>query len=418
MALGIELLFLIVLGLALILALPSLGARWCGLLGAALVAVAVGGSWHAFSAWQWLFDPLYPSLVLVVLYVVETGIIFLRTESERRWVRGAFGRYLSPAVVAQLAENPDQLQLGGEMRDMTLLFCDVRGFAAVSERLDAAGLTRFINRFLTPMTEVILAAGGTIDKYMGDAIMAFWGAPVADPAHVLKGCQAALAMRTALVDLNRRLAAEAEAEGRPHIPVNVGIGLNTGVCCVGNMGSDQRFDYSVLGDDVNLASRLEGQSKTYGVDVVISESTRDEAGPDLDALELDLIQVKGKTRPVRIYALAGPAGRTGWGRSWARTRRCWRPTGARTGTGRRPISRPAGRRARVADGSRRFTTYMPSASRPSAPRGLGPTGTASISPRPSSRTAGARTRRGRMVTSGLSFAFGEEAPKGAWGMES
>ena len=190
------------------------------------------------------------------------------------------------------------------MREMTLMFSDIRGFTTISEGFDAHGLTAFINRYLTPMTNIILSKGGTIDKYMGDAIMAFWNAPLDDPDHAKNACQAALTMRSELVRLNEVWRAEAERENRRLVEVRAGIGINTGVCCVGNMGSDQRFDYSVLGDDVNLASRLEGQSKTYGVDIVIGEKTAAQV-PALATLELDLIRVKGKTQPVHIFALLG-----------------------------------------------------------------------------------------------------------------
>jgi adenylate cyclase len=161
-----------------------------------------------------------------------------------------------------------------------------------------------LNRFLTPMTEIILDSQGTIDKYMGDAIMAFWNAPLDDPDHAQHGCRTALAMIARLKELNVDWRAAAEAEGRRFFPINIGVGLNTGSCSVGNMGSEQRFDYSVIGDDVNLASRLEGQSKTYGVDIVIGENTRARV-TEFAAIELDLLRVKGKLRPVRIYGLLG-----------------------------------------------------------------------------------------------------------------
>ena len=187
---------------------------------------------------------------------------------------------------------------------MTLLFCDIRGFTTISEQFDAEGLTRLINKFLTPMTEIIMAREGTIDKYMGDCIMAFWNAPLEDLDHARHACETALEMSARLGPLNDELRAEAEAAGRDHIPIKIGIGINSGEVCVGNMGSDQRFDYSVLGDAVNLAARLEGQSKTYGVGIVVGENSRTRA-PDMAALELDLIQVQGKTTAVRIFALLG-----------------------------------------------------------------------------------------------------------------
>jgi adenylate cyclase len=211
-------------------------------------------------------------------------------------------------MVAMLAADPSRLKLGGETRAMTMLFCDIRGFTAISEQFktNPQGLTQLINRFLTPMTDIIMARRGTIDKYMGDCVMAFWNAPLDNPEHADHACDSALAMIRALEAINLQLEAEAQAEGRPFHLLKVGIGLNSGDCVVGNMGSDQRFDYSVLGDAVNLASRLEGQSKTYGVPIVIGEATR-AAAPDWAALELDLIAVKGKQDAVRIYALLGDA---------------------------------------------------------------------------------------------------------------
>ncbi|HEX4505690.1 MAG TPA: adenylate/guanylate cyclase domain-containing protein [Alphaproteobacteria bacterium] len=223
-----------------------------------------------------------------------------------RQVRATFGRYMAPALVDILAEHPERVRLGGETRNMTLLFADIRGFTTISEgfKADPQGLTQLINRFLTPMTDVILARRGTIDKYMGDCVMAFWNAPLDDPAHAEHACESARAMMAALEDVNRDLRADAEASGRPHHPLRIGIGLNSGDCVVGNMGSERRFDYSVLGDAVNLASRLEGQSKTYGVDIVIGETTR-ACVPDWAVLELDRIAVKGKKEAVRIFALLG-----------------------------------------------------------------------------------------------------------------
>src|SRR5690606_96813 len=207
------------------------------------------------------------------------------------------------ALVERIAEDPALLKLGGEMREITILFCDIRGFTSISERFSAEELTHLINRFLTPMTDVILSTRGTIDKYMGDCIMAFWNAPLDDPRHQQNACNAALKMHTCLDELNRELAAEAEAGGHPPVTLHIGIGLNTGVCCVGNMGSAQRFDYSALGDDVNLASRLEGQCKTYGVGTILGSTTQAAVAAECVTLELDLIQVKGKNEPERIYTL-------------------------------------------------------------------------------------------------------------------
>ncbi len=294
-------------GLVMIVLVPLLGATWTlGLLVAGMGA-AFGFSWVAFADHRVLTDPVFPSFVALVMYIGLNYANHAREEAEKRRVRSAFSLYMAPAMVERLVADPSRLRLGGEMRDLTLMFCDIRGFTALSEQFDAEGLTRLINGFLTPMTEVILSHQGTIDKYMGDCIMAFWNAPLDDAEHALHATRAALAMLTALEGLNARLEDEASAEDRPHRPIHIGIGLNTGEVCVGNMGSEQRFDYSALGDDVNLASRLEGQCKTYGVSVVLGERTAAALRERMALLELDQIRVKGKTRPVRVFTVLGDA---------------------------------------------------------------------------------------------------------------
>ena len=197
--------------------------------------------------------------------------------------------------------------LGGETKQMTFLFCDVRGFTTISEafKSDPQGLTKLINRFLTPLTNEIIKMNGTIDKYMGDCIMAFWNAPLDVNKHQNISCEAALNMHKALFELNELRKKEAEVEKKEFLELKIGIGLNTGNCVVGNMGSDQRFDYSVLGDAVNLASRLEGQSKGYGVKTVIGEETNKSAADNYATLQLDLIAVKGKKEAVSIFTLLG-----------------------------------------------------------------------------------------------------------------
>src|SRR5258708_4062017 len=193
---------------------------------------------------------------------------------------------------------------------MTSMFSDVRGFTAISEtyKSDPQGLTKLMNRFLTPLTNAILARKGTIDKYMGDAIMAFWNAPIDDREHQINACEAAVDMLDRIDELNTQREIEAQHGGHVYIPLNVGVGLNTGVCVVGNMGSDLRFDYSVLGDSVNLASRLEGQSKEYGFPIIAGSKTALAVKDEFAILELDFIMVKGKKEPEVIYAIAGRAG--------------------------------------------------------------------------------------------------------------
>lgn len=299
-----ELLYILVLGLLIAVLIYRAGALGSALLGAVAVAFVVGLSWYAFDALGWLVDPVYPTIALSAIYLAGTSFVFLRTERERNRVRNAFSHYMAPALVERLADEPDRLKLGGENRDMTLLFSDVRGFTTISEGLDAEELTRFLNSLFTPLSNIILDEQGTIDKFMGDALMAFWNAPLDEPDHPSHACRAALRMMDEMKGLNERWRQEAEAGGREFKEVKIGIGLNTGMCCVGNLGSETRFDYSVIGDSVNIASRLEGQSKTYDVGTIAGAETVSRA-PEFAFLELDLLKVKGKTAATRIFALLG-----------------------------------------------------------------------------------------------------------------
>jgi adenylate cyclase len=301
--LALEQFAVVALGLMLALIMPRLppmGAAGFGV--AALVAIVLAG-WLAFRWLNLLFDPLYPSLALLVLTAGVTFYIYRQTEKQRGAIRGAFSRYLAPAVVEEIIQNPSRLELGGEVRELSLMFCDVRNFTGISEGMSAHALTRFINDLLTPLSDIILRQRGTIDKYMGDAIMAFWNAPLPLADHALRASHAAVEMVRAMTALNETWRTQALAEGRSYNEVRIGIGINTGECCVGNLGSEQRFDYSAIGDDVNLTSRLEGLSKLYGVTVVVGERTAKVLPPDA-VFELDLIQVKGRSQPTRIYTLS------------------------------------------------------------------------------------------------------------------
>lgn len=301
---GLEKVSLIVLGLILI----GLSLKRVALFGliVAVVAVvgAIGTSYYLFLTKGFLLDPLYPAGTAFLIFVATTLIGYFRTEREKAEVRGAFSLYLSPVLVDQVSENREKLKLGGENRPLTVMFCDIRGFTKMSEGMDPQQLTHVINQFLTPMTDVIQRHKGTIDKYIGDCVMAFWNAPLDVPGHEREALRAAFDMRQELVRLNQELAAEAEAAGRPAIDLKIGIGLNTGIACVGNMGSKQRFGYSALGDTVNLASRLESLSPAYGLDLVIGEETA-AAAEGFALLEIDLVRVKGKNRPVRIHTGLG-----------------------------------------------------------------------------------------------------------------
>jgi len=220
---------------------------------------------------------------------------------QKQMISKTFGQYIPAELVEEMSKTGEQVQVGGESREMTVLFSDVRGFTTISEGLSPNDLTKLMNAFLSPMTKVIQSQRGTIDKYMGDAIMAFWGAPLKDQDHARHAVQAALLM----VQTMNELSIEFVARGWK--PLKVGIGLNTGIMNVGNMGSDFRLAYTVLGDAVNLGSRIESLTKQYGVDVMISEFTH-AAVPDVICREIDLVRVKGKDEPVRLFEPLGFAG--------------------------------------------------------------------------------------------------------------
>lgn len=262
------------------------------------------GSYLAFIQYGLLIDPVFPSLTLGGIYLTALVLAYARTEGARRQVSKAFGMYISPDYMQEISDDPDRLQLGGEIRDLSVMFTDVRQFTSISESLTPNQMIALMNEFLTPMSDIVMEYRGTIDKYIGDAMMAFWNAPLDDSRHAYHACKAALAMLPELEPINARLEAEAKAEGRDQILLKLGIGINTGPCAVGNMGSKQRFAYSALGDAVNLSARLEGQTKLYCAEILIGETTQAQI-PELATLELDLIQVKGKKQAVRIFALVG-----------------------------------------------------------------------------------------------------------------
>lgn len=294
-------------GLLVIAFAPLFGPVTLVALGAAFAIALIGTSVYFYAQHRLLIDFTYPLMSTTSIYLTLIFSSFVREQQQRKQIRGAFAQYMSPVLVEQLAQSPEKLVLGGEEREMTIMFSDMRGFTSISEtyKNDPQGLTTLMNRFLTPLTNAILARKGYIDKYMGDAIMAFWNAPLDDKIHELNACEAALDMLEHVDELNQAREQEAKEEGRPFIPLNVGVGLNTGICVVGNMGSDLKFNYSVFGDSVNLASRLEGQSKEYGFPIIIGSRTALAVKDRFAILELDFIMVKGKKEPEVIYAIAG-----------------------------------------------------------------------------------------------------------------
>jgi len=297
----------LIAGLLIALIAPGASAFTLFLVAALLVTALAAASWVLFVHYQLLLDATFPILATLAVYIAVVLIGYFREQMDRRRIRFAFAQYLSPSLVEQLADSPEKLVLGGETRVMTVLFSDVRGFTTISEAYkdDPQGLTRLMNRFLTPLTNAIVARQGTIDKYMGDAVMAFWNAPLDDPDHQLNACRAARDMLERVEKLNRVREKEAAAAGTPFIPIKMGIGINTGPCAVGNMGSDLRFQYTVMGDSVNLASRIEGLTKDFGVSIILGARTAQAVAGDFAVLEIDSIRVKGKTEPETIYTLMG-----------------------------------------------------------------------------------------------------------------
>ena len=294
-----EIVFIAFLLLLLILVLPSTSV----LLAVPLLFFIEGGvAYGAFMAYAnkgFLVDPSWTMLSVFLIWSHSVYNNFATQSRLRQQIKKQFEHYLDPGMVKKLQKDPSLLKLGGEKRDMTFLFCDIRGFTPISEKYkgNPEGLTKLINRFLTRMTDVIIANGGTIDKFMGDCIMAFWNAPIEDGLHEEHAVQAAIDMQNELLKLNQQLS----LEGLPTIAI--GIGINTGEALVGNMGSDQRFDYSVIGDAVNLAARLESSSKTLGKTLVIGEATVKAAKLNYNFDYIDQITVKGKTEEIKVYTV-------------------------------------------------------------------------------------------------------------------
>jgi len=287
---------ILVLGIPLGIWMALVQPRWMWF-GAGLLIPLVAVDYEAFLRGWWL-NFTVPAITLTGNVLLVSLYRALVEEKEKRKVRSAFGQYLSPEVIRRLLVNPQLVE--PRKTDITVMFSDIRGFTTISEKLDAQELALFLNQYLSDMTRIVFKTNGTLDKYIGDAVMAFWGAPFEEPGHAAKACNAALDMMKRMRELQKQW----EAQGKPRL--EIGIGLNTGVASVGNMGSVLRYGYTALGDAVNLSSRLEGLNKDYGTNIIVNETTYQATKDDGFVFrELDLIRVKGKVQPVTIYHLMG-----------------------------------------------------------------------------------------------------------------
>ncbi len=299
--LALPLMMLIILGLGIFLAvfLPRLSAAWSFIITLATIEAYTAFNYLLFSRLNLQLELFYPLMTVILVYVGVSMQRFLAEERERVRIRKAFESYVAPTVVQEMLKHPEQLRLGGERREISILFSDIRGFTSMSENLDPESLVRLLHDFLNPMSNIIINHGGTIDKYMGDAIMAEFGAPLIQPDHARLACRTALEMAVTLKKLNEQW----HEQGRP--PLKIGVGINSGPVAVGNMGSERLFDYTAIGDNVNLASRLEGLNKYYGTSILISQHTAELLGDEFILREVDRVRVKGKAQAAGIFEVIG-----------------------------------------------------------------------------------------------------------------
>ena len=294
---GVEFLCMIMVGLLTTLLLTWARAVWFTI---PLAAIAVGlwlGAAHAFDDLRMYISPLFSYLALAANFALITAFKFWREERAKKFIHGAFSHYLAPAVISRIMDNPDALTLEGEEKEVTVLFSDVRGFTTLSEKLTPTQVTELLHAYLTPMTRLITENSGTLDKFIGDAIMAFWNAPLDVTDHQFRALSAALAMFDRLEELNR------EFERTYGFGIQIGVGIHSGRVRVGNMGSADLFDYTLIGDNVNLTSRLESLTKYYGQRILVSDAIRAACAGRFAFTEMDRVRVKGKTEPVTIYTV-------------------------------------------------------------------------------------------------------------------
>lgn len=294
-----DVLAIIILGIFISLIIPRLAAVYSIISTSGLIALYIIFNNYIFNSWNLWLSEVYPVFSIAFVAACVTTYQFMTEERKKREIKAAFSHYVAPSLVHEVLKDPKKLILGGEERRLTVLFSDIRGFTTISESLQPQSLVKLMNDYLTPMTDIVLNNGGTVDKYMGDAIMAFWGAPIWQEDHAVKACRASIDMMKMLAVLQ----VEWEKAGIPKI--DIGIGLSTGKVTVGNMGSTTRFDYTVMGDTVNLGSRLEGLNKEYGTHIIVPKYTYEDVKSEFVLRQLDLIKVKGKHTPIHIYELMG-----------------------------------------------------------------------------------------------------------------
>jgi len=294
-----DLLAILLVGMILGFAVPRLSAVKGLLFAVGLFIAYIFLTRYLFISHGLCLNMVYPLAALIIIYISLTVYRYLTEERERRRIKGAFTYYVSSSVVNEMLKHPEKLKLGGDRKELSVLFSDIRGFTSIAESMSPEELVHLLNEYLTVMTNIVFKYDGTLDKYMGDAIMAIYGAPLDLPDHASKACRSALEMMRELEKLNIKWIAEGKK------PVDIGIGINTGPMMVGNMGSEQRFDFTVMGDAVNLGSRLEGANKNYKTNVMISEYTYEKVKGEFLCMELDSVRVKGKREPVKIYSLLG-----------------------------------------------------------------------------------------------------------------
>jgi len=295
----VDIMAIIAFGLAMGLILTRLRAALGALVALLIISAFIAVNLLAFYAFNIWLTLVYPVLTMTAIYLGITIYHYIKEEREKKKIRGAFQYYLTASVINEMLKDPTKLKLGGVKKDLSVLFSDIRGFTTISEKLTPEELVRLLNEYLTAMTNIVFKYEGLLDKYMGDAIMAVFGAPLDQPDHARRACLTALEMMSELHKLQKKW----DAEGRPVL--DIGIGINSGEMVVGNMGSEMRFDYTVMGDMVNLGSRLEGINKEYGSNIIISEFTYQAVQDSVCCRELDLVRVKGKNKPVKIMELLG-----------------------------------------------------------------------------------------------------------------